>query len=147
MMTSNSCHLAWRSLAPEVFGFLTIGIQRMVPKPIMESRCRTFPTFSCFSVSLQYHETNLTRTVGAGPNTAGGHASVLFNEEVQVRRTQSSLSRRTRHLVRVSDPAHDAIDQTYPHGCGAVIRGVRRGELKIQLVDAETAGRDGVEFL
>lgn len=54
MLTFNSCHLAWRSLAPEVFGFLTIGSQRMVPKPIMESRCRTFPTFSCFSVCPQY---------------------------------------------------------------------------------------------
>jgi len=47
------------------------------------------------------HKADLTRTVGAGPNTAGGHASVLFNEEVQVRQTQSSLSRCTRHLVRV----------------------------------------------
>jgi hypothetical protein len=54
MLTFSSCHLAWRSLAPEVFGFLTIGIQRMDPKPIMESRCRTFPTFSCFLVCPQY---------------------------------------------------------------------------------------------
>jgi hypothetical protein len=54
MLTFNSYHLAWRSLAPEVFGFLTIGSQRMVPKPIMESRCRTFPTFSCFSVCPQH---------------------------------------------------------------------------------------------
>jgi hypothetical protein len=47
----------------------------------------------------------------------------------------------------VSDPARDAIDQTYPDGRCAVIRGVRRGELKIQLVVAETAIRDGVELL
>src|SRR5258708_3432262 len=68
---------------------MTIGSQKVVPKPIMESRCRTFPTISCFLVSPPYrsrgtHETVLTRTVGTGPNTAGGHASVLFNEEVQV---------------------------------------------------------------
>jgi hypothetical protein len=55
-----------------------------------------------------------------------------------VRQNESSLSRRTRHLARVSDPAHDAIDQTYPHGRGGVIRGARRGELRIQLVGAET---------
>lgn len=49
--------------------------------------------------------------------------------------------------TRLSDPAHDAIDQTYPHGRGAVIRGARRGELEIQLVVAEAADGDGVEFL
>lgn len=49
--------------------------------------------------------------------------------------------------MRVPDPAHDAIDQTYPHGRCAVIRGVRRSELKIQFVVAETASRDGVELL
>ena len=47
----------------------------------------------------------------------------------------------------MADPAHDAIDQTYPRGRGAVIRGARRGELEVQLVDTETAGRDSVEFL
>jgi hypothetical protein len=52
------------------------------------------------------HETDLTRTVGAGPNTAGGHASVLFNEEVQVRQNRSSLSHCTRHLVRVCQIQH-----------------------------------------
>jgi len=52
------------------------------------------------------HQTNLTRTVGAGPNTAGGHASVFFNEEVQVRQNQNSSSRRTRHLVRVCQIQH-----------------------------------------
>lgn len=127
----------------------------MVPKPIMEWRCRIFPTFSCFSVCPQYWSAVpmrdiLTRAVGAGPNTAGGHASVLFNEEVQVRRTPELVvsSYASRHLVRAClDPAHDAIDQTYPHGRGAVIRGARRGELEIQLVVAEAAGGDGVEFL
>jgi hypothetical protein len=49
--------------------------------------------------------------------------------------------------THVSDPAHDAIDRTYPHGRGTVIRGARRGELEIQLVVAEAAGGDGVEFL
>lgn len=49
--------------------------------------------------------------------------------------------------MRVSDSALDAIDQTYPHGRGAVILGVRKCQLKIQLVDAETASGDSVEFL
>ena len=52
------------------------------------------------------HEIDLTRTVCTGPNTAGGHASVFFNEEVQVRQNESSLSRRTRHLVRVCQIQH-----------------------------------------
>jgi hypothetical protein len=52
------------------------------------------------------HESDLTRTVGAGPNTAGGHASVLFNEEVQVRQNESSLSHRMRHLARVCQIQH-----------------------------------------
>lgn len=109
MLTFNSCHLAWKSLAPEVLGFLIIGGQRVVPKPIMESLCRTFPTISCFWVCPQYwryHPSNRFDTVGTGPNTAGGHASVLFNEEVQVCQTQSSLSRRTRHLIRVCQIQH-----------------------------------------
>jgi hypothetical protein len=49
--------------------------------------------------------------------------------------------------TRLLDPAHDAIDQTYPHGRGAVSCGAGGGELKIQLVDAETAGPNSVEFL
>ena len=65
----NSCPLAWKSLELKAFGFPTIGSPRVVPKPIMVSRCHTFPTTSRFLVCPQYwpggtHGTDLTRSVG-----------------------------------------------------------------------------------
>ena len=48
---------------------------------------------------------------------------------------------------RLSDPPHDAIDQTYHHGRGAVVCSPRGGQLKVQLVGAETASPDSVELL
>lgn len=58
-----------------------------------------FPNFFMFlgMFAVLVLETDLKLLWGTGPNTAGGHASVLFNEEVQVRQTESSLSRCTRH--------------------------------------------------
>ena len=87
-----------------------------------------------------------------GPNSSGGHGSVGFNEEVQVRGDLETLSffvggavpERSRSR---SDPTHDTIGQTYPRRRGTVIRDPRRSDRKVQFVDAETACSDGVEPL
>lgn len=55
----------------------------------MGSLCQTFPTTLCFSVCPQLWfvvpmRLNWYERCGTGPNSAGGHASVLFIEEVQV---------------------------------------------------------------
>lgn len=152
MLTFNSCHLAWRSLELEVFGFLTIGSQRMAPKPIMESQCRTFPTFSCFSVCPRYwfcgtHETDLTLLWAQGQTPEVDMRQSSSTRKCRCVKPSPSVSSYASLSTRLSDPAHDATDQTYHHGRCALIRGVRRSELKIQLVVAETARRDGVELL
>jgi len=92
---------------------------------------------------------------GTGPNSAGGHASDVFNKEVQVRGVTwgfktlgffvgGAVPERSRSR---SDPTHDAIGQTYPRRRGTVIRDPRRSDRKVQFVDAETARSDGVEPL
>ena len=92
---------------------------------------------------------------GTGPNSAGGHASVVFNEEVQVRGVTwgfktlgffvgGAVPERARrvqiqHTMRLVKPIFE--------GRGTVIRGPRRSERKVQFVDAEMARSDGVEPL
>ena len=92
---------------------------------------------------------------GTGPNSAGGHASVVLNEEVQVcdvtwgLKTLGFFVDRAvpeRVLSRL-DPTNDAIGQSYPQGRGTVIRGPRRSKREVRFVDAETARSDGVEPL
>jgi hypothetical protein len=74
-LVSDSCPLAWRSLASGTFGLLTTGSRKVVPKRITDSRCRSFLTTLCFSVCLaRQHrgslETNLVRTFGVQGRTA-----------------------------------------------------------------------------
>ena len=63
-------------------------------------------------------------TWGSGPNSAGGHASVIFVEEVQVGEdlyySNYELRRLTSFVPYQPDPAHDAADQAHPRGKGAV---------------------------
>ena len=151
----NSCLLAWKSLELKAFGFPTIGSPRVAPKPIMDSRCHTFPTTSCFLVCPQYwprgaHGTDLTRSMGRRAKHRR-RTCVCSLQRGGAGMCVAWVKPRAPFFVRVtecaSDSAHDAIDQTHPHGCGAVNCGPRGGELKVQLVGAETANLDGVGVL
>ena len=109
----DSCPHVWRSSVLEAFDLTTIGSRRVAPKPTTASRCRIFPTTLCFSVRLK--EGLATPVVGtdlggSGPNSAGGHASVIFVEEVQVRvffpetAELHSLSPQIQHTMQLIKP-------------------------------------------